>query len=56
MKFPYISNELMEHLNQRFPDKSPHVLEEYHQLIWRGGQRSVVDFLQTIHEDQLGEL
>ncbi|MDA8995193.1 hypothetical protein N9H36_00470 [Planktomarina temperata] len=51
--FPYITNELIEELNVRFPDKSPTVNEDYAQLMWRGGQRSVVDFLIQIHEDQM---
>ena len=51
--FPYISNELIEELNVRFPDKSPTENEELAQLMWRGGQRSVVDFLIQIHEDQM---
>jgi hypothetical protein len=50
--FPYITNELLEELNQRFPQKSPHLSEEFSHLMWRGGQRSVVDFLQTIHDEQ----
>jgi hypothetical protein len=51
--FPSITNELIEELNVRFPDKSPTENEDYSQLMWRGGQRSVVDFLLQIHEDQM---
>ena len=51
--FPYITNDLIEELNVRFPDKSPTANEDYAQLMWRGGQRSVVDFLIQIHEDQM---
>ena len=51
--FPYITNEVIEELNVRFPDKSPTENEDYAQLMWRGGQRSVVDFLTQIHEDQM---
>jgi hypothetical protein len=51
--FPYITNELIEELNVRFPDKSPTENEDYAQLMWRGGQRSVVDFLIQAHEDQM---
>ena len=50
--FPLVSKELIEELNRRFPDKSPTYLEEHPLLMWRGGQRSVVDFLQTIHDEQ----
>jgi len=51
--FPYITNDLIEELKVRFPEKSPSQSEEYSQLMWRGGQRSVVDFLIQIHEDQM---
>ena len=51
--FPYITNEVIEELNVRFPDKSPTENEDYAQLMWRGGQRSVVDFLIQAHEDQM---
>jgi len=51
--FPLITNELIEELKVRFPNKSPSKSEEYSQLMWRGGQRSVVDFLIQIHEDQM---
>ena len=51
--FPHVSNELIDELNKRFPDKSPSLDENYQELMWRGGQRSIIDFLNTIHEDQL---
>ena len=51
--FPYISNELIDELNVRFPKKSPLEDEDHSQLMWRGGQRSVVELLNQIHEDQL---
>jgi len=51
--FPYISKELQAELNTRFPNVSPKEGETIDQLKWRGGQRSVVDFLTTIHEEQL---
>lgn len=50
--FPHISNELIEELNKRFPVKSPEFSESHPELMWRGGQRSVVDFLETIYEEQ----
>ena len=51
--FPHVSNELIDELNKRFPDKSPSLDENYQELMWRGGQRSIIDFLNRIHEDQL---
>lgn len=50
--FPYITNELIEELNVRFPDKSPNKDEQYSQLMWRGGQRSVVEFLRREFKEQ----
>lgn len=50
--FPYISNELLNELNTRFPVMAPQYLEQYDMLMWRGGQRSVVDFMQTLYEEQ----
>ena len=51
--FPHVSNELIDELNKRFPDKSPSLDENYQELMWRGGQRSIIEFLNTIYEDQL---
>jgi len=50
--FPYISKELLDELNSRFPVRAPQYLEQHDILMWRGGQRSVVDFIQTIYEEQ----
>lgn len=50
--FPYISKELLDELNSRFRVKSPQYLEKHDILMWRGGQRSVVDFIQTLYEEQ----
>jgi hypothetical protein len=52
MVFPYVSKELIEELNNRFPNRSPDLAEEYSELMWRGGQRSVVEFLTIICEEQ----
>lgn len=50
--FPLVNKDLLEELNKRFPAKSPDKDEAYIDLMWRGGQRSVVDFLNTIYEEQ----
>jgi len=50
--FPLVNKELLEELNKRFPAKSPDRNETHSDLMWRGGQRSVVDFLNTIYEEQ----
>lgn len=51
--FPLVTKELLEELDTRFPDRSPQPDEDYPGLRWRGGQRSVVEFLKQIHEDQI---
>lgn len=58
--FPLVSKELLEELNRRFPLNSPQITDTHTELMFKGGQRSVVDFLQVIYDDQeksiLGEL
>lgn len=49
---PLVNKDLLEELNKRFPAKSPDRNETQNDLMWRGGQRSVVDFLNTIYEEQ----
>jgi len=51
--FPLVSKELIEELDSRFPNQAPLLEEDYAKLRWRGGQRSVVEFLIKIHEDQI---
>ena len=50
--FPYTSEELLNELDKRFPEKSPTLDETYETLMWRGGQRSVIQFLRQQFEDQ----
>lgn len=50
--FPLVSNELIKELEERYPEKSPRPDERYEDLMWRGGQRQVVNFLKMINEDQ----
>ena len=50
--FPLITQELIDELNRRFPDKSPTLEETDRALMWRGGQRSVVEFLIKTFADQ----
>jgi len=53
--FPYISDELIKELQERFPHKSPNSHEAIEQLMFRGGQRSIVDFLILMQEEQLSK-
>jgi hypothetical protein len=50
--FPYVSEELLRELSLRFPNQSPQKDETHQQLMWRGGQRSVIEFLRTQYEQQ----
>ena len=50
--FPYVSEELLNELEERFPNQSPQKDETHQQLMWRGGQRSVIEFLRTQYEQQ----
>lgn len=51
--FPLVSKELIKELEERYPEKSPAKDETFEQLMWRGGERSVIDFLKMIYEDQV---
>ena len=50
--FPLIPNDLIIELNRRFPNQSPMLGETHHELIWRGGQRSVIELLNKTFEEQ----
>lgn len=43
---------LLEELEQQFPERSPYLNETYPGLMWRGGQRAVVNWIRSrIQED-----
>jgi len=42
---PDTVDDLINMLDEVYPDKSPHITESFEQLLFRGGQRSVVDFV-----------
>ena len=50
--FPYIPPELIQKLDQMYPNKSPQSYESEVELRWRGGQRSVVEKLIAVAKDQ----
>lgn len=41
----HVLDELIDELNEIYPDKSPQAGEDFADLRWRGGQRSVVDWI-----------
>lgn len=50
--FPYVSPELLEELKKRFPERSPQIGESHNDLLWRGGQCSVIALLESKFKDQ----
>jgi hypothetical protein len=44
-RFPPVPDELLQVLNTLFPERSPEIGETDRDLVWRGGQRSVIRFL-----------
>lgn len=50
--FPEVPLTLLEALEERFPERSPRKGESMEDLMWRGGCRSVIAFLRSIHENQ----
>ena len=51
-RFPYVSRELIEELERRFPERSPTKGESMETLLWRGGEVSVVRFLREKFKSQ----
>ncbi len=49
---PLIPKDLLDELNRRFPNQSSQNGETHNDLIWRGGQRSVIEFLNKVFEEQ----
>ena len=49
---PPISKDLLDALDRIYPERSPSYQETEKDLLWRGGQRSVVRFLTEIHSRQ----
>ena len=50
---PALSQELINKLDKLFPDKCP-LLTDDDRLVWfKVGQRSVINYLQQIYDEQL---
>lgn len=45
-------NDLLEELDERFPEQSPQKYEDQFELQWRGGQRSVVNWIRSRLEEE----
>lgn len=50
--FPYISEELLIELDDLFPNESARPDDTINHLMYRGGQRSVVEFLKGKFSEQ----
>lgn len=45
-------NDLLEELDERFPEQSPQLHEGQDLLMWRGGERNVVNWIRSrLQED-----
>lgn len=50
--FPHVSKSLVERLNVLYPNRCPEITDP-DRLIWiKSGQRSVIEFLRSRHEEQ----
>ena len=51
-KLPVITNELLEALDELFPERTPKINMEPKEMYYRIGQRSVVRFLHQKQKEQ----
>ena len=51
-KIPFINKELVESLDERFPEQSAEIDWTSNEIMFRAGQRSVVRFLLNEFEQQ----
>jgi len=51
-KLPVITKELLEALDELFPERTPEINMEPKEMYFRIGQRSVVRFLHQVHKNQ----
>ena len=54
-KIPPIDRNLLEKLNELFPEKSADLSWEEKEIWYKSGQRSVIHFLQQTYKDQQEE-
>jgi len=50
---PALSKSLIDKLDKLFPDKCPLLTDEERMVWYKTGQRSVVNYLQQIYDEQL---
>lgn len=52
VKLPAIPKDLLDTLDKLFPEKTPDINQEYREICFRSGQRSVVKFLHEKFKQQ----
>ena len=55
MKIPTYAIDLIEELNKSYPNKHPNLSDTEREVWFKAGQRSVVDALLSIAQDQQEE-
>lgn len=55
MKIPTYAIDLIEELDKSYPNKHPNLSDSEREVWFKAGQRSVVDTLKSIAEDQQEE-
>ena len=55
MKIPTYAIDLIEELDKSYPNKHPNLSDTEREVWFKAGQRSVVDTLKSIAEDQQEE-
>ena len=49
---PDLSSSLIKKLDELYPKRYPEITWEDREIWFKAGQRSVVDFLQQVHDEQ----
>jgi len=50
---PALSKDLIDKLDKLYPDKCPLLTDEERMVWYKSGQRSVINYLKNIYDEQL---
>jgi hypothetical protein len=50
---PALSKDLIDKLDKLYPDKCPLLTDDDRMIWYKSGQRSVINYLQQIYDEQL---
>jgi hypothetical protein len=50
---PALSKDLIDKLDKLYPDKCPLLTDEERMVWYKAGQRSVINYLKNIYDEQL---